>query len=91
MLLGLRQCLVFGTQTREGETRIAFKVLEYQTHLNLGLGGLLGASKRPDLTAIHPSRIAELTSGHQARLKEGVAIVSDRIRQAIGQASARNP
>jgi tetratricopeptide (TPR) repeat protein len=91
MLLGLRQCLVFGTQTREGETRIAFKVVEYQTHLNLGLGALLGPSKRPDLTAIHPSRIAELTSADQARLKEGVAIVSDRIRKAIGQASARNP
>src|ERR1043166_6806330 len=88
---GLRQCVGFGAQTREGETRIAFKVLEYQTHLNLTLGGLLHPSKLPDLAAIHPSRIAQMTSAHQERLKEGVAIVTERIQRAIAQASARNP
>jgi hypothetical protein len=86
MFGGFRQCFIVGGQTRDDETRIIFKVVEYETHLNLNLGGIVRITDgKPPIIAVHPSRIGEMTSQRQARVRDGVQIVSGRIKQAIGE------
>ena len=86
-LAGYRECLIVGGQTRDDETQILFKILEYETRLNLG--GLLSGSGGAQMTAIHPVRIGQMTSLLETRLKEGVAMVTNRIRNAIGSAGGQ--
>ena len=70
MFGGFRQCFIVGGQTRDDETRIIFKVVEYETHLNLNLGGILRVTDgKPPIIAVHPSRIGEMTSQRQAAAK----------------------
>jgi hypothetical protein len=88
MFGGYRQCLIVGGQTKDHETQIVFKVLEYETHLDVNLGILRFTEGRPPTVAIHPQRIAQMTLYHQTRLKEGLQIVTQRIKRAIAQASA---
>jgi tetratricopeptide (TPR) repeat protein len=78
-LLGYRECLIVGGQTRNNEAQILFKVLEYEPHINLS--GLLTGSSGPKVTAIHASRIPEMNASQESRLKEGVAIATERIHQ----------
>ena len=86
MFGGFRQCFIVGGQTRDDETRIIFKVVEYETHLNLNLGGVLRISDgKPPIIAVHPSRIGEMTNQRQARVRDGVQIVTGRIKQAVGE------
>jgi hypothetical protein len=76
---------IVGGQTKDDETQIMFKVLEYETHLNVNLGILRVTDGRPPTVVIHPQRIAQMTAYQQTRLKDGVQILSERIRQAINK------
>jgi hypothetical protein len=83
---GVRQCFIVGGQTRDDETRIVFKVVEYETHLNLNLGGFVRITDgKPPIIAVHPSRIGEMTSQRQARVRDGIRNATERIRSAIGK------
>ncbi len=82
---GRRQCLIVGAQTRDDETQILFKVLEYKTEaaMKFGIGALLGAPVTVNYVPIHQSRIGKLTEKLQAQVSQGVEIVTDRMQTAI--------
>jgi hypothetical protein len=83
---GFRQCLVVGSSIGDTETRILFKVLEYETHLNVNLGGLLRVTDgQPPLVAVHSSRISDMTAQRRTRVREGVHFVTGIIQKAIGE------
>jgi tetratricopeptide (TPR) repeat protein len=90
MLGGFRQCVIVGGQTKDDETQLIFKVLEYETHLDVNLGLVRLTDGRPPTVAIHPQRIAQMTAYQQRRLREGVQIVTERVLRAIGQTSVGN-
>lgn len=75
--IGYRDCFVVGSRVRDAETRILFKVLEYDQppRLNL-LGGLItgGVTFQND-----SNRAAKF----QEQIKEGAPMVRQRIRRAV--------
>lgn len=79
--LGYRDCFMVGSQVRDGETRILFKVLEYDhpPKLNL-LGGLItgGITPQGDPDGSRAARF-------QAQVKEGAPMVKARIRRALNE------
>jgi tetratricopeptide (TPR) repeat protein len=81
---GHRQCIIVGGQTREGETQILFKVLEYKPVAvnKFSIGALIGTPAEVTYVAVHKSRM-EMTDKLQARVKEGIQIVTDRIQRTI--------
>jgi hypothetical protein len=87
---GRRQCVVVGAQTRDDETQILFKVLEYKSEAvnKLSLGALIGAPVEMRYVPIHSSQIPNLTDKLKGQIEEGVKIVTDRIQQAVGGSQA---
>jgi len=87
---GRRQCVIVGAQTKDDETQILFKVLEYKTEsqIKFSIGNLIGAPVAVNYVPISPSRLGTLTEKLQAQLNEGVSNVTARIQGAIGQAQA---
>lgn len=79
MGLSYRDCLMAGIQVRENETRVVFKVVEYDhpPKSNL-LGGLLGAVVTPQ-TDNDGTRAARF----QQQIKEGAEMVKARLEKAI--------
>jgi tetratricopeptide (TPR) repeat protein len=72
---GLRQCLIVGTQVSDTESAIAFRMLEYETHLNFNLGGVLRVSDgQPPLVAL-PNR--------KDRVVDGIQSITSRIKSAM--------
>ena len=86
---GLRRGVVVGGQTRDDETQILFKVLEFKTHHSVSLQGLLNFTDNISYIPVHPSRIPEFTDKLKAQVEDGVKIVTDRIQQAITQSLPR--
>jgi hypothetical protein len=85
MFGSLRQCLIVGVQVNSKETWFVYKVLEYETHLNVNLGNFLKISDgKPALVPIHPGRINQPPALIEARIAEGIRIVSERLKQVIG-------
>jgi hypothetical protein len=82
--------LIVGAQTRDDETQILFKVLEYKSEAveKFSIGNWIGAPGNVRYVAIHPSRIVKLSETLQAQLKEGVSNETARIQQAIDEAAA---
>ncbi len=80
VFLGYRDCFVVSSQVRPNETRILYKVLEYDHPPVLSLlGGLLTAS----LT--HKETTPEQQAQFQQQIRDGAKMVEARIRQAIGK------
>ena len=68
---------IVGGQGPQSETKVIFKILEYETHLNVNLGGIVRASEgQASVVAIHPSRVTPMTRVREYRLKEGFSIVT---------------
>ena len=90
---GRRQCLVVGAQTRDDETQILYKVLEFKTEAvnKFSIGAVLGTPVEVKYVPIHPSRVGVLTEKFKTRLKEGVSNVTARIQGAIGQPPTGQP
>ncbi len=84
--LGYRDCLVIGSQVRENETRIQFKVFEYEhpPKVNL-LGGLLQLQTTVNFTSQDPQVIAAQAEKFQIRIKAGVNLVTALIQRAASQ------
>jgi tetratricopeptide (TPR) repeat protein len=84
---GRRVCLIVGARTRNDETQILFKILEYKTEaaIKYSIGNLIGAPVSVNYVAIHPSRMGTVSEKLQARLNEGKTNVMARIQGAIGQ------
>ncbi|HWX23334.1 MAG TPA: PEGA domain-containing protein [Candidatus Binatia bacterium] len=83
---GRRQCIIVCGQTRDDETQILFKVLEYKSVAvnKFSIGAWIGTPVEVNYVPVHQSRM-EMTDKLQARVKEGIQIVTERIKVAIGQ------
>jgi hypothetical protein len=78
-----RICLLVVGQTKEGETQILFKVLEYQIQHTAVVGGLLNIQDNKQLIPMHPSRM-QMNDINQQHVQDGVRIVTERIQKAVG-------
>jgi hypothetical protein len=85
---GRRKCIIVCGQTRDDETQILFKVLEYKTKHNVTMQGLLAFKDEQELVPIHPSRIPDMTDKLKAQIQAGVSNLTVRIQGAIGQTPA---
>jgi len=75
-----RECLIVGGQLQTNETKVFFKVLEYDHPPDLKLlNGLLNVSGSIGITSSDPKAATERAERFQARVKEGVAVVRGRI------------
>jgi hypothetical protein len=83
---GRRQCLIVGAQTKDDETQILYKVLEYRTEaqIKFSIGALIHAPVAVNYIPIHASGNTPLSDKLQAQLNEGVSNVTARIQGAIG-------
>jgi len=81
---GQRVCVIVGGQTKDNETQILFKVLEYKTKHNVSMPGLLAFRDDQSTVAVNAARM-EMTDKLQNRVIEGVANVTAIIQLAIGQ------
>ena len=84
---GRRQGVIVCAQTKDDETQILFKILEYKTEAQnkFSIGNLIGTPVAVNYVPISPSRIGPLTDKLEARLNEGITNVTARIQGAIGQ------
>lgn len=82
----LRQCLIVVGQPRPGETLVVYKVLEYTSGQPVStLGGFLTVKSSFLLTAIHPSRVPQMTDALQAQVRDGTRIVTRLLQGAISE------
>lgn len=80
--VGYRDCLIVGSQVREDETRIQFKVFEYEHPPDLKLlGGMLQLSTGVTITSQDPKVVAEKAERFRVRVKEGVELVKGKIQK----------
>jgi hypothetical protein len=84
---GYRDGVIVCAQTKDDETQILFKILEYKTEaqVKFSLGNMIGAPDAVNFVPISASRLGPLSEKLQARLNEGVTNVTARIQGAIGQ------
>ena len=91
---GQRRCIIVCGQSKDDETQIYFKVLEYKakTSIKFSIANILNTATTANVnyTAIHPTRI-QMTDALQAQLTNGVHIVTERIQAVIGVAPAVQP
>lgn len=82
--IGYRACLILGSQMRDNETRIQFKVFEYEHPPDLKLlGGMLQLSTGVTITSQDPNVAAANAEKFRQRVKDGVELVRERIQLAI--------
>lgn len=85
---GRRQCVIVCGQAKDDETQVYYKVLEYKakTTVSFSIANLLHTATTDNARYIpvNPSRI-QMTDALEAQLTNGVQIVTERVRQAIGQ------
>ena len=84
---GRRDGVIVCAQTKDDETQILFKLLEYkaEAQIKFSLGNLIGTPVAVNYVPISPARLGQLSEKLQARLNEGVTNVTARIQGAIGQ------
>lgn len=83
--IGYRACLILGAQLRDDGVRIEYKVFEYEHPPEASLlGGLLQVSVDYSATSPDPKVAAANAERFRQRTKEGVKIVTERIRGAAG-------
>jgi len=87
--IGYRECLIVAGQVAENETRILFKVIESENppKANL-LGGLLQLPTKVTLANNDPKVARERLEKLEQRIKEGIAIIREKIHGAIEQIPA---
>jgi hypothetical protein len=81
---GFRRCLIVCGQASDTETRIYFKVLEYETKHNVTMTGPLAFKDQQEFIPIGPSRIPDMTEKLKAQLQTGVSNVTAQIQEAVG-------
>jgi hypothetical protein len=81
--IGYRECLIVGGQVAEGEMHIFYKVFEYENPPDLNLlNGFLTATSSITVTSQDPNVERRKAERFQERIKEGVKIVTERIKNA---------
>jgi hypothetical protein len=79
-----RLCLLVVGQTKADETQIFFKVLEYQVQHTIEANSFFNIKDNKQKIPIHASRM-QMNDVLQARVQEGIKMVTERIQAAIGQ------
>jgi len=82
---GYRYCVIAGAQNADNETRFFFKVMEYKKKTSVSIQGQL--SFNTSYVPLDPSRMNELNEREKTQLREGAAMVEERIRRAVAQKS----
>jgi len=84
---GRRDGVIVCAQTKDDETQILFKLLEYkaEAQIKFSIGNLIGTPVAVNYVPISAARLGQLSEKLQARLNEGVTNVTARIQGAIGQ------
>jgi hypothetical protein len=83
--IGYRDCLIVGSQVRENETRIQFKVFEYEHPPEVKLlGGLLSVNTDVKITSQDPQVVAAQAAKFQQRIKDGINLVTALIQRTAG-------
>jgi hypothetical protein len=86
---GERMCLIVVGQTKDDESQILFKVLEYQRRHHLDMNSPINQLPiSEELIPVSPTRIPDMTDKLKAQLQEGVSNVTAIIHGAIGQTPA---
>jgi len=82
--IGYRDCLILGSQVRDNEVQIRFKVFEYEHSPDLKLlGGMLQLSTAVNITS-QDSKVADDDARRfQHRMREGINLVTAKIQRAI--------
>ena len=88
---GWRQCLIVCGQSRDDETQIFFRLMEYKAKHNVSMPGLLAFKDDVDFVPIHPSKIPDMTDKLKAQVQAGVSNLTARIQVAIGETPTVNP
>jgi hypothetical protein len=84
---GYRRVVVVGGQTWPNEAQILYKVFEYTSgQTQTALGGMVSITSNLIFTPVHPSKVDRMTDELRAQLRDGVAIVTKRVKNAIGNA-----
>jgi len=84
---GRRNVIIVGAQTKDDETQILFKALEYKTEaqIKFSIGNWIGAPAAVNYVPLHPSRVPNMSEKNKVQLSEGISNVTARIQFAIGQ------
>jgi hypothetical protein len=84
--IGYRECLILGSQVRDNESQIRFKVFEYEHPPQVTLlGGLLSLNTNIKVTSQDPQVAADQAAKFQQRVKEGINLVTALIQRAADQ------
>jgi hypothetical protein len=87
-----RTCLIIVGQTKDDESQIIFKVLEYQRHHKFDINAPLSQlSMDEELIPVSPTRIPNMTDKLKAQIQAGVSNVTACVQVAIGQTPAVQP
>ena len=80
-----RKCIIVGGQTRDTESQVFFKVLEYKTEAveKFSIGNWIGTPADVRFIPVSSSRIQNMTEKLQAQLNFGVSNVTARISLAV--------
>lgn len=82
--VGYRECLIVGAQVQDGETKILWKVFEYENPPELKLlNGFLTAATSIKITSQDPQVEQRKAERFQERVKEGIRIVQAGIQKSI--------
>jgi hypothetical protein len=79
---GLRRAVITGMQIGDKETHVFFKVMEYKKKTSVSYQGQL--TFNTSFVPLDPSRMDELSEREKAQIKEGEAMVEERMRRAVG-------
>jgi hypothetical protein len=85
--VGYRDGVIVCAQTKDDETQILFKILEYKTEaqIKFSIGNLIGTPGAVNFVPISTTRLGPLSEKLQARVNEGVTNVTARIQGSVGQ------
>jgi PEGA domain len=84
---GYRVGVIICAQTKDDETQVLFKILEYkaEAQIKFSIGNLIGTPGAVNYVPISESRLGPLDEKLQARVNEGITNITARIQAAIGQ------
>lgn len=82
-----REMLCVIGPTKDGQTIILFKCLEYQKGNTINLSDLLLHGKGADWIPLHPSRI-QMTPAFEEQVQFGVRMMTRKIKQAAGESTS---
>ena len=84
--IGYREILVIGSQIREDEVDVRFKVFEYEQPPQVSmLGGLVQIKTTENTTSQDPQAVADYQRQFHQRIKDGVVLATEIVQRGIMQ------